>query len=61
MSRITNSGRFMYAITKTKERAENVLEEMFATGDVMSGEDPRIEAIRDHHQRIKSWAVTLPN
>lgn len=60
MSRITADGRFIYATAKSKERAENILENMFATGDVFVSEDPRVEPIRNHHNRIQFWAVTLP-
>ena len=38
--------RYDYAAFGTKERAQSYLEEMFATGDVMEGEQPRIESRR---------------
>lgn len=60
MSRITNDGRFIYATAKTKEGAQAELDDMFATGDVFESEKPLVEPIRDHHNRIKFWAVTLP-
>lgn len=60
MSRFTNTGRFIYATAKTRDRAESILEDMFADGDVTRGEDPRIERLTDHHGHVKGYAVTLP-
>lgn len=60
MSRFTSSGRFIYATAKSRDRAEAILEDMFATGDVFQSEDPRIEQLKDHRGKVKGYAVTLP-
>ena len=57
--RFTNSGRFIYAAYKTAERAHDALEDMYSTGDALPGEDIKIETVRDHHQRVKFYAITL--
>lgn len=57
--RFTNSGRFIYGIYKTRDRAEQSLEDMFAEGDASPGEDIKIEAVKDHRRRISFYAITL--
>ena len=52
--------RFDYARAKTRERAESILEDCFANGEVSEGERPLIEARRDHKGKTLYWAVTLP-
>lgn len=52
--------RFEYARAKTRERAESILEDCFANGEVSEGERPLIEARRDHNGKTLYWAVTLP-
>ena len=51
--------RFAYAICSTREKAEAVLEDMFASGDVCSGERPVVERFALDHRR-KCWCVSLP-
>lgn len=46
--------RFVYASCKTRERAEAILEDMFASGEVCEGERPLIE------RKGKRWCITLP-
>lgn len=53
--RPTNELRYIAAGPyRTQERAEDVLEDMFARGDVCMGERPRIQ------RRNGGWAITLP-
>lgn len=59
MSRFTNSGRFIYSAHKTMERANDVLEDMYATGDALPGEDVKIETVRDHRGKVKFYAITV--
>lgn len=51
--------RFAYAICKTREKAEAILEDMFASGDVCNGERPQVEPFSLDHRR-KAWCVSLP-
>lgn len=60
MSRFTNSGRFIYAAYKSLERANEELEDMYATGDALPGEGIKIEAVRDHRGHVKCYAITMP-
>lgn len=47
MSRVTKTGRFIYAGPyKTQEKADEVLADMYASGDALPGEDVKIETIR---------------
>lgn len=59
MTRFTGS-RFVYAFYKTRERAEESLEDSYAEGDVSPGDDPRIERRVDHRGRVVGYAITLP-
>jgi len=52
--------RFTYATRKTRIALELLLEDCFASGDIFPGEDPRIEAVRDHRGRVTHYALTLP-
>ncbi|MER9685896.1 hypothetical protein [Mesorhizobium sp. M0139] len=60
MSRYTKTGRFIYAAAKTRARAEAIIEDMFADGEVSQGEDPQIERLTDHHGKVTGYAVSLP-
>ena len=61
MSRITKSGGFIYAGPyKKRERAESVLEDMYATGDALPGEGIHIEVVKDHHSRVVGYAIVQP-
>ena len=44
---------------KTRQRAEDSLEDSFATGEVSQGEAPRIEVRKDHRGRVIGYVVTL--
>lgn len=65
MSRFNTPGRFDYAGPyKTREKAEAVLEEMFATGDICAAEQPQVEV---RSGKTASWSrkptryfVTVP-
>ena len=48
--------RYVYAAYRSRERAEAALDGMFAIGEVLEGENPRIE-IRG---RTKRYVITLP-
>lgn len=58
----TIEARYVYSSHKTRDRAEDALEDMFASGDVCEGERPMIEARREGglHPRIVAWQITLP-
>ena len=61
MSRFTASGGFIYAGPyKKRERAESVLEDMYATGDALPGEGIHIEAVKDHRSRVVGYAIVQP-
>ncbi len=61
MSRFTASGGFIYAGPyKSRDRANEVLEDMYATGDALPGEGIHIETVRDHHNRVKGYAIVQP-
>ncbi len=61
ISRIRPNGGFIYAgLYKKRDRAESVLEDMYATGDALPGEGVYIEQIRDHHQRVVGYAIVQP-
>lgn len=51
--------RYQYSFHKTRDKAEASLEDDFATGDIVMGEQPRIEPKKDHRGRILGYAVTL--
>lgn len=51
--------RYVWSRHKTREAAERSLEDDYATGDVVTAEDPRIEQVRDHHGHVKGYVVTL--
>ena len=46
--------RFVYFACKSRSRCEDVLESMFACGEVSEGEFPKIE------RRGYRWCITLP-
>lgn len=50
--------RYTYITARTYEKAEDMLEEAFACGEVSLGEQPRIERRRDRHEKIY-YVVTL--
>ncbi len=59
-SRFTNNG-FIYAGPyKSRDKAEEVLFDMYATGDALPGEGIKIETIRDHHKRVVGYAIVTP-
>lgn len=61
MSRITASGCFIYAGPYRKlAKANDVLEDMYATGDALPGEGIHIERISDHHGKLVGYAVVQP-
>lgn len=61
MSRFTASGGFIYAGPyKKRDKAEAVLEDMYATGDALPGEGTHIERLTDHHNRVTGYAVVTP-
>jgi hypothetical protein len=43
--------RFIVGTFRTRERAEEVLEDMFANGEISEGEKPRIEPTTTHRMR----------
>lgn len=55
---MTGEPRFDYARAKTRERAESILEDCFANGEVSESERPLIE--RKGSGKSVYWAVTLP-
>jgi len=60
-SRFINDGRFIYAGPyRQRDKAESVLEDMFATGDVFISEKPDIERLNDHRGKLIGYVVTLP-
>jgi hypothetical protein len=61
MSRITASGGFIYAGPyKSRDKAESVLEDMYATGDALPGEGIHIETIKDHRKHVKGYVIVQP-
>ncbi len=61
MSRFTASGGFIYAGPyKSRDKAEAVLEDMYATGDALPGEGIYIETIKDHRKHVKGYAIVQP-
>ena len=61
MTRFTASGGFIYAGPyKSKTKAEDVLEDMYATGDALPGEGIHIERLTDHHKRLVGYAIVQP-
>jgi len=52
--------RYVYALYRTKERAEAALEHMFAAGEVSEGEFPKIERKQapPPHKNTHWYAVT---
>jgi hypothetical protein len=61
MSRLAPSGGFIYAGPyKKRDKAEWVLEDMYATGDALPGEGIHIEVIKDHHSRVVGYVVVQP-
>jgi hypothetical protein len=46
--------RFVYFSCKSLSRCEDMLEHLFATGEVCEGEFPKIE------RRGSRWCITLP-
>jgi len=60
-SRITQSGGFIYAGPyRQRSKAEDVLFDMYATGDALPGEGIHIEQIKDHHSRVVGYAIVQP-
>lgn len=58
VSRITKSGGFIYAGPyKKRSKADDVLEDMYATGDALPGEGTHIERLDDHHGRLVGYAI----
>ena len=57
--RFTNSGRFIYGAYKRRDRAEQVLEDMYAEGDASPGEDIKIETVKNHRGKVSFYAITL--
>jgi hypothetical protein len=53
-------GRYIYARAKSRDRAEAILEDMFAIGEVFESENPDVEPVKDHRGRTVAYAVTLP-
>jgi hypothetical protein len=51
--------RYRYASAKTREKAEAILEDCFAEGEISVGEAPRVEPIKDHRGRIIRYDLTL--
>ncbi len=51
--------RYVWARAKTFERANELLEDSFACGEVSEGEAPRIEAKRDHRGKVTHYEITL--
>lgn len=51
--------RYEYARYRTREKALEGLEDMFAEGDVSQGEKPDIVCRKDHRGRVRYYAVTL--
>lgn len=56
------STRYTYATCSTRERAEKILEDGFATGEIIPGERPEIE--RHLYERADGihairWRITL--
>jgi hypothetical protein len=51
--------RIVYGTYRTRDRAAEVLEDMFASGDVLKGERPDVEPMRDHAGRIVAWLITV--
>lgn len=45
--------RYIYSTHKTRDNAENYLDNLFAAGEVSQSELPRVEKIQ------KTWCVTL--
>jgi hypothetical protein len=61
MSRLAPSGGFIYAGPyRKRQRAEDVLEDMYATGDALPGEGIHIEQIKDHRARVVGYAIVQP-
>jgi hypothetical protein len=60
MSRITKTGRFIYAGPyRTREKADDVLEDMYASGDARPGEGIKVEPVPGLDGRTR-YAITLP-
>lgn len=51
--------RYRWSSHKTRERAEQSLEDDFSLGTVSQGEQPQIEAVKDHRGRVLRYDVTL--
>ena len=51
--------RYRWSSHKTRERAEQSLEDDYADGAVSAGERPRIEPVKDHRGRVVRYDVTL--
>lgn len=51
--------RYTYGYYRSEQRALAALEDMYAAGEVSEGEEPRIEAKRDHRKRITHYEITL--
>lgn len=57
--------RYYYATCRTRERAEEILEECFAAGEVSEAEQPQIESYSTERtensvtKKARRWAVTL--
>jgi|APThiThiocy_ev2_2_1041544.scaffolds.fasta_scaffold29153_2 hypothetical protein len=51
--------RYRWSSHKTRERAEASLEDDYATGTVSTGEQPKIEAVKDHRGHVLRYDVTL--
>lgn len=61
VSRFRPNGGFIYAGPyKQRQRAEDVLEDMYATGDALPGEGVHIEQIKDHRNRVVGYAIIQP-
>lgn len=51
--------RYTYATAKSLERANLMLENMFAEGEVSEGERPMIERRKDHKGKTTHYEITL--
>jgi hypothetical protein len=61
ISRFTATGGFIYAGPyKSRDKANEVLEDMYATGDALMGEGIHIEMIKDHRKRLVGYAIVQP-
>lgn len=57
-SQTTTTIRYTVGTFRTYDRALDILEDMYANGEICAGERPLIVPNRDHHKKIVGWSIT---